>query len=229
MAIATYGGATMLISVAVFALFTAGVALVAAFVALRALSRLRRATTVLAKGADGARMSESWLEATERHIRLTASVAAELDQLRAEVQTTQLDTETAIQAGREFLETGLARGMEDLAASRGQLDAVMARSLRNVALVRYDAFAEMAGRMSFSLALLDDGGDGVTLSAIAGRCDTRVYAKGIRSGTGEHGLSPEETQAVKAAIRSRAATQRRTARGSRRPDRPDERREREAS
>ncbi|HSY14633.1 MAG TPA: DUF4446 family protein, partial [Jatrophihabitantaceae bacterium] len=82
-----------------------------------------------------------------------------------------------------------------------QFDQDASRALRNVALVRYDAFDEMAGRMSFSLALLDDDGDGVTLSAIAGRSDTRVYAKGVQGGAGEHDLSPEEQQAVGAALR----------------------------
>ena len=72
--------------------------------------------------------------------------------------------------------------------------------LRNVALVRYDAFTGVAGRMSFSLALLDEQGDGVTISAIAGQSDTRVYAKGIAGGKGEHELSPEEQQAITSAL-----------------------------
>jgi hypothetical protein len=61
----------------------------------------------------------------------------------------------------------------------------------------------MSGRMSFSLALLDDTGDGIALSAIAGTGDTRVYAKGVTDGKGEHDLSPEEQQAVAAALRKR--------------------------
>ena len=57
--------------------------------------------------------------------------------------------------------------------------------------------------MSFSLALLDDDGNGVTLSAIAGPADTRVYAKPVADGKGEHELSPEEAQAVTAALGKR--------------------------
>ena len=57
--------------------------------------------------------------------------------------------------------------------------------------------------MSFSLALLDDNGDGITISALAGSGDTRVYAKGVAGGQGEHDLSPEEQQAVSAAIAKR--------------------------
>ena len=66
--------------------------------------------------------------------------------------------------------------------------------------MRYDAFSEMSGRMSFSLALLDDRGDGVTITAITGRNDTRVYAKPITAGRGEQELSPEERQAVSVAL-----------------------------
>jgi hypothetical protein len=106
----------------------------------------------------------------------------------------------------------VAEGLESL---RGYVDEVRAEALaavgseehagalRHMALVRYDAFAGMAGRMSFSLALLDDRGTGVTLSALAGLTDTRIYAKGVSGGVGEHELTPEERQAVAAAIGKR--------------------------
>ena len=54
----------------------------------------------------------------------------------------------------------------------------MRQSLRNVAVVRYDAFGDMGGRLSFSAALLDDIGDGIVLSSINGRGESRTYAKG---------------------------------------------------
>jgi exonuclease VII large subunit len=75
-----------------------------------------------------------------------------------------------------------------------------AGALRNIALIRYDAFRGMSGRMSFSLALLDESGTGITISALAGPGDTRVYAKGVADGRGEHELTPEEAQAVSAAL-----------------------------
>lgn len=74
------------------------------------------------------------------------------------------------------------------------------KAVRNVAVVRYDAFADMGGRLSYSVALLDTAGDGLVLSAISGRADTRAYAKGIVAGAGEAPLSPEEQQAVEAAL-----------------------------
>ncbi len=77
----------------------------------------------------------------------------------------------------------------------------VADALRHVAVVRYDAFENMGGRLSFSAALLDDAGDGIVLTAINGRSETRTYAKGLTGGRSDHPLSPEEERAVSAARR----------------------------
>jgi hypothetical protein len=69
-------------------------------------------------------------------------------------------------------------------------------SLRHLALVRYDAFGDMGGRLSWSLALADDRGDGIVLTSIAGRSDARTYAKNIEGWASEQQLSPEEQEAV---------------------------------
>jgi hypothetical protein len=72
----------------------------------------------------------------------------------------------------------------------------LADAIRHVAVVRYDAFNDMGGRMSFSAALLDDAGDGVVISSINGRTETRTYAKGVKAGSSDAELSPEEVQAI---------------------------------
>ncbi|MCL2543792.1 MAG: DUF4446 family protein [Nocardioidaceae bacterium] len=69
-------------------------------------------------------------------------------------------------------------------------------ALRHLAVVRYDAFDEMGGRLSWSLALLDDGGDGVVVTSIRGRDESRTYAKPIAGWASESELSPEEGEAV---------------------------------
>jgi hypothetical protein len=79
--------------------------------------------------------------------------------------------------------------------------AELADAVRHVAVVRYDAFAEMGGRMSFSAALLDDAGDGLVLTSINGRSETRSYAKGVKTGASDSPLSPEEQQAIGFALR----------------------------
>ena len=80
--------------------------------------------------------------------------------------------------------------------SRGTVDP---RALRDVAIVRYDALHEMSGQLSFSLALLNAVGDGVVLSSINGRAETRTYAKSVHACKGVQELSPEEAQAVHSA------------------------------
>lgn len=72
----------------------------------------------------------------------------------------------------------------------------LADAIRHVAVVRYDAFNDMGGRMSFSAALLDDAGDGVVISSINGRTETRTYAKGVKAGSSDAELSPEEQQVI---------------------------------
>jgi hypothetical protein len=81
----------------------------------------------------------------------------------------------------------------------GSYGTVDPRAMRDVAMVRYDALREMSGQLSFSLALLNAMGDGVVLSSINGRAETRTYAKPVVAGQGEQELSPEEAQAVQSA------------------------------
>ena len=80
--------------------------------------------------------------------------------------------------------------------SRGTVDP---RAVRDVAIVRYDALNEMSGQLSFSVALLNSSGDGVVLSSINSRAETRTYAKPVMAGQGTEELSPEEAQAVRSA------------------------------
>jgi hypothetical protein len=68
------------------------------------------------------------------------------------------------------------------------------------ALVRYDAYGELSGHQSASLALLDAERNGVVLSSITHRDTARLYCKQVVDGRGEHLLSPEEDEAVRRAL-----------------------------
>jgi hypothetical protein len=88
---------------------------------------------------------------------------------------------------------------EDVLGLRQEVAALRAetrQSLRHLAIVRYDAFGDMGGHLSWSLALADDAGDGVLLTSIHGRNDARSYAKTITGWRCESQLSPEEEQAL---------------------------------
>ncbi|HEX7738040.1 MAG TPA: DUF4446 family protein [Marmoricola sp.] len=71
-----------------------------------------------------------------------------------------------------------------------------ADALRHLSVVRYDAFTDMGGKLSWSVALLDDHGNGVVLTSIHGRSDARTYAKSISDWSCAQPLSPEEQDAV---------------------------------
>jgi hypothetical protein len=73
-------------------------------------------------------------------------------------------------------------------------------AVRHVGLVRYDAFEDVGGRLSFSCALLDDHGNGVVVTSINGRQDTRVYAKPVVGGRSSYNLSIEEEEAIRQAL-----------------------------
>jgi len=93
------------------------------------------------------------------------------------------------------LRDDVARVEATLAATRRDLG----MALRHVSVVRYDAFGDMGGRFSFSAALLDDAGDGLVITSIHARSETRTYLKGLAGGDSDIVLSPEEQQAVRIA------------------------------
>lgn len=87
----------------------------------------------------------------------------------------------------------------DVLALRQEVAALRLESadaLRNLAVVRYDAFADTGGKLSWSAALLDDHGNGMVLTSIHGRSDARTYAKSIAEAKCEQQLSPEEQDAI---------------------------------
>jgi len=88
----------------------------------------------------------------------------------------------------------------DVQGLRSEVHALRAEvsdALRHLSVVRYDAFGDMGGHLSWSLALLDDAGNGVVLTSIHGRSDARTYAKGVTDWSCDQQLSPEEEEAIK--------------------------------
>jgi hypothetical protein len=88
----------------------------------------------------------------------------------------------------------------DVQGLRGEVRALrmeVSDALRHLAVVRYDAFGDMGGHLSWSLALLDDAGNGVVLTSIHGRSEARTYAKNVSSWSCDQALSPEEDEAIK--------------------------------
>jgi hypothetical protein len=91
---------------------------------------------------------------------------------------------------------------ERLAEVEARLDGAIAYR----ALVRFDAYNELSGRQSTSIALLDAHGSGVVLTSIHHREAARLYAKQVHEGRGELELAPEEEEAVRLALSAPAPT-----------------------
>lgn len=90
----------------------------------------------------------------------------------------------------------MARSLDDVAARTAVLEVAQRRAFQRVGLVRFNPFEETGGNQSFALALLDAAGDGWVLSSLHARAGTRVYAKSIKGGRADAGLSAEETAAI---------------------------------
>jgi hypothetical protein len=100
------------------------------------------------------------------------------------------------------VEETAARLDERMTRAEERLDGAIAYR----ALVRYDAYGELSGHQSASLALLDAERNGVVLSSIAHRDTARLYCKQVVDGRGEHLLSPEEDEAIRRALAGERGT-----------------------
>jgi hypothetical protein len=94
----------------------------------------------------------------------------------------------------------LEAAIRSLNATDRRQEGLIEGAVRRVGLVRYDAFEDVGGRLSFSCALLDEHGTGVVVTSINGRQDTRVYAKPITNGTSSYNVSVEEEEAIRQAL-----------------------------
>jgi len=119
---------------------------------------------------------------------LSAAGAATEDMLRAVLE------------GHAHALEDLEGAIRRLATEDQRIWGRLAGTVQKVGLLRYDAFEDMGGQMSFSCAMLDEHGDGVVITSINGRQDTSVYAKPVRGGSSDHNLSQEEDEVIRVAL-----------------------------
>lgn len=91
---------------------------------------------------------------------------------------------------------GIEQRIDGVVANHEEQAALNRFALQRFGLVRYDAFEEMGGQVSFSAAFLDDHGDGIVVTSINGRTETRTYAKPVKALASSHNLSDEEREAI---------------------------------
>jgi hypothetical protein len=94
----------------------------------------------------------------------------------------------------------VAERVEALNRLHHELEALLQRSIQKVGVIRFNPFADTGGDQSFAVALLDAQGNGVVLSSLHGRADTRIFAKQVQAGRSKHALSDEEQDAIRKAL-----------------------------
>ncbi len=114
------------------------------------------------------------------------------------------EMQDAFEALRDYVEEVAVR----LDGRLANAETALGEAIAHRALVRYDAYNELSGQQSMSIALLDDAQSGIVLSCIHHRDQARVYAKQVHGGRGELELSPEETEAVRLAMSPAASGER---------------------
>ncbi len=139
---------------------------------------------------------------------LSAGLAARLRRVRADQRRILGDSQRDLVAHAAALQShfeALSAYVEDAAAHLHQRMQAAEHRLDHTmtyrSLVRYDAYGEMSGRQSTSIALLDATRSGILLSAINHRDQSRFYAKQVRDGQPEVALSPEEDEAIREAFK----------------------------
>jgi hypothetical protein len=94
----------------------------------------------------------------------------------------------------------VAEKVEALNRLHHELEALLQQSIQKVGVIRFNPFADTGGDQSFAVALLDAQGNGVVLSSLHGRADTRFFAKQVHAGRSKHALSDEEQDAIRKAL-----------------------------
>jgi hypothetical protein len=102
----------------------------------------------------------------------------------------------AFEALADYVRDAAERLDQRVAHAEHRLDGAVAYR----ALVRYDAYGEMSGQQSTSIALLDARRSGIVVSSIHHRDQARWYAKQVNEGRAELELSPEEDEAIRRAL-----------------------------
>jgi hypothetical protein len=120
--------------------------------------------------------------------------------LGGEAGTDLVSHAAALDAGFKTLHDYVTDVAARLDQRMGVAEARLDGAISHCGLIRYDAYNEMSGRQSTSIALLDSSRSGVVLSSIHHRDQARLYAKQVSAGKGELKLSPEEEEALRLAM-----------------------------
>jgi hypothetical protein len=151
-------------------------------------------STVVAGLAVVVALLAAWVAWLQRSV---GQLRGRLRRLIGEGEGLGLDELLDRQFGR--LDT-IAERVEALNRLHRELETLSQQSIQKVGVIRFNPFADTGGDQSFAVALLDAAGNGVVLSSLHGRADTRIFAKQVQAGRSKHALSDEEQDAIRKAL-----------------------------
>ncbi|HZQ97604.1 MAG TPA: DUF4446 family protein [Chloroflexota bacterium] len=135
--------------------------------------------------------------------------------LRAQVARMQRHYHRLVRNGGGTLEEVLERHLDQVEGMSERVDEIdrlceeierrLEGAVQRVGLVRFNPFSDTGGDQSFSIALLDGRGDGIVISSLFSRSETRVFAKPIQAGQSKYNLTAEEEEAIQLAHGARPA------------------------
>lgn len=149
------------------------------------------------------------IEASTALIALGAAiVAVAVYHFTAVAPRLRTSANVALPAGSGEALTELRASLGDLQRSSearlGALEDAVRSDLQRVGFVRYNSFSDVGSDLSYSFALVDGRGDGVVLTSIYSREETRSFGKAVRNFAPQQGASKEEQAAIEAARAARA-------------------------
>ena len=147
--------------------------------------------------AGGALLALVWaLVLTVKLRRLGAAQRSLLGESETDLVSHAASLQEAFVQLRDWVEESAGRLDERVRVAEHRIDGCVAHA----SLIRYDAYNEMSGQQSSTLALLDSRRSGIVISSILHREQARVYVKQVREGASELELSPEEQEAIESAM-----------------------------
>ncbi|GAC1322347.1 MAG: DUF4446 family protein [Chloroflexota bacterium] len=139
----------------------------------------------------------AWVVALQRRSR---RLEARLDEMFGDAGS---DTMGRLLADYLTTVRSTASTVSRMKAEHDEVASVFPQAIRHVGLVRFSPFHDTGGDQSFALAFLDGRGDGVVVTALHSRSDSRLYAKPVEHGSSPYSLSPEEREAMDRALHKR--------------------------
>lgn len=96
-----------------------------------------------------------------------------------------------------------AKGLETMMTEQAAIRNIQSNTIQKIGFVKYNAFENIGNDLSFALTLLDGNNNGICISSIYGRNESRIFSKPIVKGKSLVSLSQEELESLNEALGER--------------------------